>query len=83
MKPMSMKDQDLIRIYETECGGEFAAADDFVKTLVPATINYNGEKLFHFSEHYRAREKLFAYTNSANQYEFKYFTQTDAIALGK
>ena len=76
-----MTDEDLIRIYETEGGVEFAAADDFVKTLVPATIIHNGKRLVHFSEHYKARERLFAYFNIAAEGELEYFTEAVAKSL--
>ncbi len=76
-----MTDEELIYIYNNEDGSKFAKADDYVKTLVPPVIMKDGLEFHHFSVHYKASEKLFAYFNATIETKFIYLTQKQAVSF--
>ena len=63
---MTLTDRQLTTRFRVSNGSKYAEAYDYVESLVPKIISYDGCEYHHFPTHYKAKEKRFAYFNVKN-----------------
>ena len=63
---MILTDRQLTTRFRLSNDSKYTEAYDYVESLVPKIISYDGCEHHHFPTHYKAKEKRFAYFNVEN-----------------